>query len=157
MQLNNWVQGTYGSTRPLSWERFQLGPQNAGQWQAIAYSTCLPADALYLLTTDMQIYSQQHRVRPRRRHTVCCRRGSRCLPRTRSSRCCVVSRIPVGHSTTDCMGVTQVFLSDSRGTTLDVLILFSFICAIDNLSYVYFCFVVLLKFSCYLNCSHIPL
>jgi hypothetical protein len=37
MELNNWLQGTYGSTRPLTWESQQLGnPPNYSGWEVVA-------------------------------------------------------------------------------------------------------------------------
>lgn len=37
MSLNNYLQGRFSSTRSLTWERQQVGPQHAGQWIVVAY------------------------------------------------------------------------------------------------------------------------
>jgi len=37
MHLNNWLQGRYGSTRYLTWDAVQVGPQHSGYWMVTAY------------------------------------------------------------------------------------------------------------------------
>jgi hypothetical protein len=39
MDLNNWLQVCYGSTKYLTWDVGHVGPVDAGYWVAIAYCT----------------------------------------------------------------------------------------------------------------------
>lgn len=50
MTLNNHLQARFGSTRSLTWEREQVGPQHACQWTVVAY-------CMYLLTDMSHIFS----------------------------------------------------------------------------------------------------
>jgi len=49
MKLNNWLQSRYGNTKHLKWDDFQLGPEHAGQWIAIALCADFSAVNISLL------------------------------------------------------------------------------------------------------------